>query len=149
MNYSTAIFIINDNVRAIAATYESDDRVDSATGKKIPGPAPRIIFKTFDQSIKNDDLIIVPTKTRHGFTICKVAEVDIEIDLESPTLIDWVSGVFDVTEHQRMLDMEKAMHDTIRSAEKNRKREELRRSLMADSEVKLLALPIATVKDVE
>jgi hypothetical protein len=147
MNYSTAIFLINDKVRAIAATYDADGY--DGDGRPTDKKAPRIIFKTFDQSIKKGDLIIVPTKTRHKFTICKVVEVDLELDLETPQTVEWVAGVFEDTEHNRMLAMEASMHDTIRSAEKNRKREELRKSLMADSEVKLLALPIASVKDVE
>jgi ribosomal protein S10 len=146
MNYSTAVFLINDKVRAIAATYEKEGFEDN---RPSPGPAKRIIFKTFDQSIQKDDLIVVPTKTRHGFTICKVVDVDLEIDLEAPTHIDWVAGVFEDSEHKRMLAMESTMVETIRSAEKNRKREELRKSLMADSESKLLALPISSVKDVE
>ena len=147
MNYSTAIFIINDKVRAISATYEKEGF--DGDGRPTSSKPSRIIFKTFDQSIKKDDLVIVPTKTRHGFTICKVVEVDIELDLESPNHIDWVAGVFSPEEHTRMLAMEAKMHETIRSAEKNRKREELRKSLMADSETKLLALPIAKVTDVE
>jgi hypothetical protein len=63
----------------------------------------------------------VPTKTRPGFTIRKVVNVDLEIDLEAPTHIDWVAGVFEETEHKRMLAMEATMVETIRSAEKIRK----------------------------
>lgn len=148
MNYSTAVFLVNDKVRAISATYLRDGFDDQ--GRPAPGSkAQQTTFKTFDQAIKKDDLIIVPTKTRHGFTVCKVVDVDLEIDLETNISIDWVAGVFEDSEHKRMLAMEEKMVETIRSAEKNRKREELRKSLMADSETKLLALPIAKVKDVE
>jgi len=146
MNYSTAVFLVNDKIRAISATYEKDGYED---GRPTPGAAKKITFKTFDQAIKKGDLIIVPTNTRHGFTICKVVDVDIELDYETNNQIDWVAGVFEDAEHKRMLAMEEKMVETIRSAEKNRKREELRKSLMADSETKLLALPIAKVKDTE
>lgn len=142
MNYSTAIFLINDKVRALTAIYEAE----IAVGK----PVPRTMFKTFDQSIKKDDLILVPTNTRHNITVCKVVEVDVEVDLESFTVIDWVISTVDKSDYERMLGMEQVAIDTIKSAEKNRKREALRKSLMADSESKLLALPISSLnQDVE
>lgn len=74
MNYSTAIFLINPKVRAIAAIYEPD--TDSRK-------APRTVFKTFDQSIGVNDYILVPTETRHKMTVNKVVEVDVEPDLET------------------------------------------------------------------
>lgn len=147
MNQSTAVFLVNDNVRGIYATYELDGFKD---GRHTPGAtADKILFKTFDQSIEKGNLIIVPTKTRHGFTICKVIEVDVEVDVETPVHIDWVAGVFDPEQHNRILKQESTMLDAIKSAEKNRKRKELRESLLADAETKLLALPIAKVKDVD
>ncbi|MGZ4850459.1 MAG: hypothetical protein ACXV2C_03660 [Candidatus Bathyarchaeia archaeon] len=137
MNYSTAIFLINDKVRAISAIYEAE----TLTSK----PAPRTVFKTFDTSIKKDDLILVPSGTRHNVTVCKVVEVDLEMDLETHINIDWVIGVVDKSDYTNLLAMEQVAIDTIKSAEKNRKREELRKSLMADSESKLLALPISSM----
>lgn len=135
MNYSTAVFLLNDNIRAIAATYEATDT------------APRTVFKTFDQSIKKDDFILVPTDTRHKMTVCKVVDDNVEIDLETSTHIAWVIGVVDTAEFKRMTQMEETAIETIKSAEKNRRREELRKSLMADSEIKLKALPISSVVD--
>lgn len=140
MNYSTAIFLINDKVRAITAIYEAD-----TPGKPL---ATRTTFKTFDPSIKKDDLILVPTNTRHNITVCKVVDVDVEMDLETHVQIDWVIGTVDKSDYQNLLAMEQVAIDTIKSAEKNRKRDELRKSLMADSESKLMALPISTVNQI-
>ena len=60
MNYSTAIFLISDEVRAINVTYERD------------GDAKRTLFKTFSKTIKIDDYVVVETNTRHHMTVCKV-----------------------------------------------------------------------------
>ena len=148
MNYSTAVFLVNDKVRAIAVTYEADGYDADGRPTTIKAAA-RYTFKTFDQSIKKGDLVIVPTNTRHKFTICKVVEADLEIDFDADTELKWIAGVFEQDGYQRTLEQEAVMLEAIKSAEKNRKREELRKSLMADSESKLLALPIAKVVDVE
>jgi hypothetical protein len=153
MNYSTAVFVLNDHCRLIAATYEPDSTSPAALmAKAAPGEVrlARTLFKTFDQTIKKDDLIIVPTNTRHKFTICKVVEVGLQVDLDSSLHIDWVAGVFDQTEHNRTLAMEAEMARTMRDADLQTKREALRASLMANSGgSKLLALPISSIKDVE
>jgi predicted Mrr-cat superfamily restriction endonuclease len=148
MNYSTAVFLVNDKVRAIAVTYEADGYDADGRPTTIKAAA-RYTFKTFDQSIKKGDLVIVPTNTRHKFTICKVVDADLEIDFDADTELKWIAGVFEEDAYKRTLEQETVMLEAIKSAEKNRKREELRKSLMADSESKLLALPIAKVVDVE
>lgn len=133
MNYSKAVFLINDNVRAISATYEAGEN------------APRTIFKTFDQTLAKDDFILVPTNTRHNMTVCKIIETDVEVDLESGEKVEWVIGKVNLADHQKMLAMEEAAIETIKSAEKAKKRRELREALMADSQEQLKALPIAQV----
>ena len=83
MNHSTAIFLINNDVRAIAVTYEKIDLAKDTTkmmkyqaaylsGGRLPDGA--VVFKTMDTAIKVDDFVIVPTDTRHGMTVCKVVE---------------------------------------------------------------------------
>jgi predicted Mrr-cat superfamily restriction endonuclease len=136
MNYSTAVFLINDSVRAIACTYESADN------------SPRTIFKTFDQSIKKDDFVLVPTETRHKMTVCKVVEVDVEPDIETTQQMNWIIGPVERDDYERTLEQEKAAIDTMKQAEKNRRRDELRKSLLAHVEGEIKALPISHVKDV-
>ena len=89
----------------------------------------------------------MPTETRHKMTVCKVVEVDVDIDLETSAQIAWVIGPVDLTTFQNMQAMETTAIETIKSAEKNRRREELRKSLMADSEQRLKALPIAAISN--
>jgi len=119
-NQSTAVFLINDKTRAILATYEEGDN------------APRTMFKTFDQSIDVDDMIIVPTGTRHRMTVCKVVEVDVDVDFNSSVTVEWVIGTVDTTEYQEVVRREKDALKTIRSAEVRREREKLKEALLAD-----------------
>lgn len=134
MNYSTAIFLINPKVRAIAAIYEPD--TDSRK-------APRTIFKTFDPGIVVDDYILVPTETRHKMTVNKVVEVDIDPDLESHATVQWIIGTVDRSAYEDVLAQEARAIDLMKAAEKTFAREELRKKMMAHvDETKLAALQI-------
>lgn len=134
MNYSTAIFLINPKVRAIAAIYEPD-----TDNRK----APRAIFKTFDQTISVGDFILVPTETRHKMTVNKVVEVDVEADLESSLPMHWVIGTVDRSMYEDVLTQESRAIELMKAAEKTHAREELRKKMMAHvDETKLAALQI-------
>lgn len=134
MNYSTAIFLINPKVRAIAAIYEPD--TDSRK-------APRATFKTFDQTIEVGDYILVPTETRHKMTVNKVVEVDIDPDLETGCQMSWVIGTVDRSLYDDVLAQEARAIDLMKAAEKTHAREELRKKMMAHvDETKLAALQI-------
>jgi hypothetical protein len=132
MNYSTAIFLINPKVRAIAATYEFDDKT-----------APRTVFKTFDQTLTIGDYIVVPTNTRHNMTVCKVVETDLEADLESSVQMQWIIGTIDKGAYDDVLAQETRAIDLMKAAEKTHAREELRKKMMAHvDETQLNALQI-------
>jgi hypothetical protein len=134
MNYSTAIFLINPKVRAIAAVYEPE----TETRKQ-----PRAIFKTFDQSIAVGDYILVPTETRHKMTVNRVVEVDIDPDLESSVTMHWVIGAVSRAEYDDVLGQEARAIDLMKAAEKTHAREELRKKMLAHvDESKLQALQI-------
>ena len=105
MNYSTAVFLINDDVRAIACTYEADEK------------AKREIFKTLDKSIAKDDFVVVPTDTRHKMTVVKVVEVDVDVDLDSSIPMQWIVGAVERHDYERILKMEEQAIETIKSAE--------------------------------
>lgn len=138
MNYSTAVFLINQNCRAIACTYDKDE----ASGKA----APRTIFKTFNPAIKVDDFVVIPTGTRHNMTVVKVVEVDVEPDLDSSVEMQWIIGVIDASGFNDTLTKEADAIAKIKSAQKLKKRKELADAMLADmpdTDVKLL--PIATI----
>lgn len=74
MNYSTAVMLFNPEIRAISVSYEKDEK---GAGKK-----PFYTYKTLDKTIEKGDLVVVPTDTRHEFTVVRVEEVDVEVDYE-------------------------------------------------------------------
>lgn len=137
MNYSMAIFLISEDVRAVMVTYEEGE------------DAPRTMYKTFDKSIKVGDYVTVPTNTRHKMTVCKVADVDIEPDVENETNVEWIIGMVDRANFEDISKQEDEAIRKIKSAEKRRKRAELRESLLADAEDDLKSLPIYTHKEEE
>lgn len=139
MNYSKAIFLISDDVRAVNVTYEKDEP---------DRPATRTMFKTLNPKIKVDDYVVVPTDTRHHMTVCKVAEVDVEVDLETGNDMEWIVGVVNRANFQKIKSQEGDAISRIKSAEKRRKREELRQALLDDvGEEEVKALPIYSAKE--
>lgn len=123
MNYSTAVFLINPNCRAIEAIYEAD------TDQR---KAPRSIFKTFDEAIKEGDIILVPSETRHKVTTCKVTAVDVELDITTTAEIKWVIGAVDQAGFEELKAVEQKAITQIKAAEKNHQREELRKKMFAN-----------------
>jgi hypothetical protein len=140
MNYSTAVFVLNDNVRAIKVIYEPNESYPTAK----PSPT-EYVFKTLDHTIEKDDLVVIPTSTRFGFTIGKVTETNVAVDTDSPTQLKWIAGVFDPAGHTDTLAMEANMIAKMQDIEKNKKRRELRAAMTADAEEAkiLLASPMA------
>jgi len=132
-NLTTAIFLVNKNVRAIRAAYEAGEN------------APTTVFKTFDNGIKKDDFLIVPTDTRHNMTVVKVVEVDVEVNLESTVPIAWVIAKVELDAFAEVVAGEKEMLEQIKSAEKRRKQEALREAIFTDQQEQIKALSIANM----
>jgi predicted Mrr-cat superfamily restriction endonuclease len=133
MNYSTAVFLINKHVRALACTYEQGDN------------APRTIFKTLDEAIKAGDFVVVPTDTRHNMTVVKVVEPDVDVDFDSSVQVKWIIGKVDRAAYEQTLAQEAAAIQEIKRAELRKKREDLAGSLLANHLDTIKALPIAAM----
>lgn len=132
MNYQRAIFLISDEVRHIVATYLPEEG------------AKRTSFKTFDRDIGIDDYVVVPSTTRHGMTVVRVVEVDTEPDLDSEEPMEWIVGRIDRTDFEDLERQEAEAVAQIKSAQKRRKREELRQALLDDTaETAIKSLPIS------
>lgn len=137
MNFSTAVFLINDDVRAIRVSYEKPD-----SSGKYPSSALRLM-KTMHHDIRVGDYVVVPTSTRHNMTVVQVVETDVEPDLDGTATIEWVIGRVNTSDYAQLKALEQSAIDRIKSAEKRRKREELRKSLLADlNEADLKKLPL-------
>lgn len=128
MNFSTAVFLINDKARAIKAVYEPHDGVKQT------------VFKTLDPDIKKDDLVIVSTGTRHGFTVVKVVDVDLSIDFEDKTPMDWVVAKLDLAPHEARVKDENAAIEQIKAAEFKHRRDALANALNLGDGMKSLPL---------
>lgn len=135
MNYSTAIFLISDKARAVMVSYETDDN-----GK----PASTTLFKTLNQEIKKGDYVVVETDTRHHMTVCRVEDVDVEPDFDSAKEVKWIIGTVSRADFDDLKAQEEDAITRIKKAEKRKKREELRASLLADAADEIKALPIYT-----
>lgn len=136
MNYSMAIFLINNHARAILGRY------DPATGGPLAKPT---MFKTLDTGISVDDFVIVESDTRHGMTIVKVEEVDVDVDFDSTEVVRWVIGRVDRSNHDLLLAQEQEAISAMKSAELRKKRAGLREAMLADSDKEILALPISSI----
>lgn len=133
MNYSTAVFLINDQVRAVYAIYEPD---------KADQKSRRYLFKTFNKSLKAGDMVVVPSTIRHQLDIAKVTDVDVSIDLDSATNIDWIVGVVDTEDFLHIISEEKAAIETIKQAQMAEKRDKLAASLKKHREM-IKSLPLS------
>lgn len=133
MNKSTLVFLINDDVRAIRGEYE-------------PSGTPEV-FKTFDPTIRKDDLIVVESGTRHNMTVVKVVDVDVDVDLDSTHQMKWAVARIDEAAHRDTLEQEQAAILAVQSAEKKRKRAELRKSLIDGFEHEIETLKLTKLTE--
>lgn len=127
MNLSTAVFLINKDLRAVMATYE-------------PGQKSTM-FKTLDKSIKAGDMVTVPTNTRHNLTTAKITEVDVSVDFDDQTKVDWIISRIDMETYERTKKMEDQAIEVLKVADFRRRREALSNDLTA-SAAEIKALPI-------
>lgn len=117
MNLSAAIMLVNEGVRPVRVEYDPDTQRNNN---------PHKLFKTLDTSIKKDDLVIVQTQTRHGFTIAKVVEIDFPVDFNSAEQWGWIGGKFDKTTFDEMLKIEDNVKHMVAKATENKMRAELK-----------------------
>lgn len=135
MNLTMAIFMVNRDVRAVRCQYDPTDSRDNSIRT----------FKTLDQTIKKDDLVVVPTKTRQGYTVVKVIEDHVFPDLNSSEIVDWIVTKLRLENHEKRLKDEQLVVDLVRQADFRRQQSELKNSIIAnnpelESEMKALAL---------
>lgn len=125
MNFSTAIFLVRKDIRAVSVSYEVD--------KDGKGIGPFTVFKTADPSLAVGQHVVIPTATRHNMTVGRVEHVDVEIDFDSGVQVQWLVGAVNLEGYEALLARENEIIDAIKSAEKRRKQEELAAKLLADN----------------
>ena len=123
MNYSTAIALLTDEVTGVSCSYELDHE---------DKPLKLYTFKCLKDMADNlaeGDLVVIPTDSRHGFTIVRVEKVDVEIPLESSIAYKWIAGKFDTAEYDNVLEQEATLIEKVKKSQKRKKREEMRAAL--------------------
>lgn len=133
-NYSRQVFLINDKLRGILCRYDPEN----------PNRQKDTIFKTLDPSIKKDDLVVIPTGNRVGFTVVKVVDVDVVVDLDDPAPIEWIACKIDVENHLTRIKQEAEAIDVMQKAEFSKRRKTLLETTFGDAADQLRALPMAT-----
>lgn len=131
MNYSTAIFLINDEVRALYVKYvtEGHDR------------SQRYMVKTFDKNIKEGDFVVVPSSKDPKMAVCQVTDIDVDVDFDSTTVIHWVIQRVDLTSFNEVVAQEEVAIAAIRDARFIARKKQLAEELTNLNALK--ALPIA------
>lgn len=141
MNYSTAVMLINENIRAIKTSYEPIPAHRSAHAD-----CDLTIYKTLDKTVSVGDFVVIPTSTRHEKTVVRVEEVDCEVDFESSVVIDWIISVVNTTEIEKIQSEERKWIETLKASEKRAKREEIKRNMLAmHNDDEIISLPIASM----
>jgi hypothetical protein len=134
MNLNTAIFLYDENVRAVAVEYEA---VEDNPSRKLA------IFKTFDQTLEPGNIVAVPTSTRVGFTACRVVETEVQVDLDTKTPIPWIAGRLDTPAFEKLKQQEQAFLSAMRKVQHDAERKKMRDAVgnMEGVEKAIAALP--------
>lgn len=119
MNLSTAIMLVNESVRSVKVSYDTDYKNNN----------PNYFFKTLDPDLRVDDYVVVPTDTRHGMTVCKVTEIDFIVDFNAPNQYRWIVGKVDKAGADDIIKQEEVVLAKIAKAEENKMRAELRANM--------------------
>jgi hypothetical protein len=138
MDSTKIVFLINEDVRLIRVSYDKDD-VPALNGEKRTYQ-----FKTLDKSLKVDDLVIVETGTRHGLTVCKVTEVDLDVDFNDGISLKWAFHRVDTELVESIRAKEAEAITAAKRAELKRQRNQLRGDIFAEHSEMIAGLSLAT-----
>lgn len=115
MNYSTAVMLINANIRAVRGQYEES--------------GPGEIFKTLDQTLAKGDIVVVESGTRWKYTTVKITEVDnVGVDFDSDKQMKWVVQKVDIPSHLAVKAMEDSAIEVLKAGELRKRREDIRKN---------------------
>lgn len=135
----TMIFVSSDKVRALLVEYEP--------GTKTEG---LVQVKTLDPSICVGDFVVVPTRTRHKYTVVKVKEADVVPNMEPTHECYWIVGKVEMEDYEKLLENERAVVARLLQIQLNASRRALRSEMqLSDEDMKslegrLLSGPAAT-----
>lgn len=111
MNYSTVAMLVNDEIMAMQVLYEENGK---------PG-----IFKTILKDLKVDDIVVVESSTRWGYTTAKVSALNVDVDFDSSDKIGWIVGQVSLPEHEKIKQVEAKAIELVRRGELRKRREDI------------------------
>jgi len=129
VNSSTVLFLVNDDLRAVRVSYDDG------------GKSKETIKKTFLNDLRVGEFVLVETNTRWCAAVCKIITVGVEVDFDSSDDVGWVFARVDLAELDRLKAEEQAALAIIREAEKRKRKEDLRATILAQCGNELKALP--------
>ena len=122
MNYSTAVMLFNNDIRAVRVSYDPKDLV---------GDKPRsYLFKTLDPDLKVGDFVTIPTESRHKLTVARVEEVEAEVDYDDSLEIKWIVSRVPVTEYEGILSDEQQWIAEMKKAQNRKKKEDIKKNMV-------------------
>ena len=119
-NPDHAVFLIDDRVRAVSVSY---DKIEDIAGRTIPRQT--LTFKTFDQSIKVGDFVVIPTDTRWNMTVGRVEAVDVRVNYSSNEKLRWVMARIPLDDYKKLVADEQTLIVGVAQAEEAEAREQL------------------------
>lgn len=131
MNFSTAVFIINKDARAIVTEYDPENQRDK-----------RVLYKTLDPNIHKGDYVVVPTATRHGFTVVKVVDEDVPVNFDAPEEIKWIVQKVNRGDFDRLVKDEGEAIRKLQIAEQRKRAQDMKNLMFGDHATDLHALPL-------
>lgn len=138
MNLSVAVFLFNKAVRGVLASYQPP----------AEGAVPKTeFFKTLDPDLAVGDFAIVPTQTRHGMTVVRIEEVDVDPPYDADEHADWIIDRVDRGDYEITLAQESKAIKQIKTGAVERRREQLAQDMLAGVKDKVGTLPIFDRED--
>ena len=149
-NYSSAVLLVNDDIRVVACSYLPEPSAPNApqyhqlTADDREVHGKRYQFKTLDKTIKVGDYVVVPTGTRHFMTVVRVEETDSDVDFDSNIQLKWIICKVDTETVKSILAKEQEWVEKLQKVERASKKEELRKKLLGAKKIEGINLLEAT-----
>lgn len=125
MNNSASIFLVNDQVRAVACVFNNDAN------------AKHYVYKSTDMTIQVGDFLAVEgfaNDKPFNMAIVKVVEVDVDVEYSNAIQYKWVVSKIDIKNFEQVQAAEKAMIAQIKQCERTHRKAALRK-VMQDNGV--------------
>jgi hypothetical protein len=139
--------LVSTKVRAIKCAYKTNDKGEPVNDHGELSESQVYTFKSLDESVKEGDLVLVPTTSRFGLCVVEVVECDVEVDPDSTANFKWIMGKVDISAGEQAIAMEAELINRMKQQRvRERRTKALQAMAGADNIDDLKALPIFDVE---